>query len=308
MILKRLEIAYPGMHGQDESKLTEDMITDCVRNFKGVVPAVISHAAARLEKVPAVGRVIFLDRPKKRLEAVVELSDDLDLAMLNREVNSWSPGFAKGGDGWYLHHLAFSGSVPGKMRDLKVLAELEQDKEFLEGKDVKLLEFTDSENLLKLEDFGMDEEVKKLIETVNSLVKDVKELSSDVKELKKASGNGESTEEGKKVEELEKAYSDKISALQKELGSKKKDEFLKSLEGRLPKEEIDKIGNFLDSEKGQEALFSDTGENDAEGLLSLVSGAFDKLPKVDLEGEVVDFSDTKGSADKVDYADLAGKL
>lgn len=197
MVLKRIELAYPGMHGQSKTPLTEEMIQDSIRNFSGVVPATVSHEAANEEKIPAVGRVIRIDRPKERLEAVVELSDNLAKLIDNREVNSWSPGFAKGSNGWYLHHLAFSGSVPGKMQDLKILQEL---KSFADGDDREVLIYSDE----ALSVIGEENEA----DLVSSLLSKIEELADAVKKIAEEKN-------AKEKEEKKKEFADQIQRLQK---------------------------------------------------------------------------------------------
>ena len=57
-MLRRVEIAYPGMHGGDGgTELTEEMIRDALRNFRGVAPLTLSHEDAPKEGVAAGGRL-----------------------------------------------------------------------------------------------------------------------------------------------------------------------------------------------------------------------------------------------------------
>ena len=115
-------------------KLTEKELEDVVKNFKGEVPVVLGHNYA--DFMPAFGWVKRVWKEGDSLYGEVELSDILKDAYEAGLYKKWSVGLRKGESGWYLHHLAFLGAVPPRIKDLKVV-------NFSDAKDVLKLEFED---------------------------------------------------------------------------------------------------------------------------------------------------------------------
>jgi hypothetical protein len=115
----RIELAKVGnWNGQ---VLTEEHLEQVVRNFKDEVPVVLGHLKA--DHMPAFGWIksVELSEDRRTLYGEVELSEALkegfDLGLYKK----WSIGLRKNDRGeWYLHHLAFLGAVPPRIKGLKV--------------------------------------------------------------------------------------------------------------------------------------------------------------------------------------------
>ena len=114
--------------------LTKEILKEVVENFHGEVPIVLGHTYA--DFMPAFGWVkrVWLDGDV--LMGEVELSDILKEAWDAGLYRKWSVGLRPSDKGYYLHHLAFWGAVPPKIKDLKVV-------NFSDAKDVKTFEFED---------------------------------------------------------------------------------------------------------------------------------------------------------------------
>ena len=116
----RIELAKVGnWNGQ---VLTKEHLEQVVKNFKDEVPIVLGHLKA--DHMPAFGWVkkVELSNDKEILYGEVELLDPLKEAYEFGLYKKWSIGLRKNDKGeWYLHHLAFLGAVPPRIKGLKVL-------------------------------------------------------------------------------------------------------------------------------------------------------------------------------------------
>jgi len=116
----RIELAKTGnWNGQ---VLTKEHLEQVVKNFKDEVPVVLGHLKA--DHMPAFGWVksVELSEDGETLYSDVELSDPLKEAYEFGLYKKWSIGLRKNDKGeWYLHHLAFLGAVPPRIKGLKVL-------------------------------------------------------------------------------------------------------------------------------------------------------------------------------------------
>ena len=116
----RIELAKTGnWNGQ---VLTEEHLKQVVETFKDEVPIVLGHLKA--DHMPAFGWVksVELSEDGKTLYGNVELSEPLKEAYDFGLYRKWSIGLRKNAEGkWYLHHLAFLGAVPPRIKGLKVL-------------------------------------------------------------------------------------------------------------------------------------------------------------------------------------------
>ncbi len=270
-MLKRLEIAYEGLHGnsKDSPSLSEKDIVDMLRNFEGDVPITIGHVELKAT-IPAIGKVIKLERPAKKLEAIVEVPSKLDDAMKNFEVNSWSPGVARKKDkSAYLHHLAFLGSVPGKMTDLKQLQSSIEMTNFSDSISDSLETF----EIQKGEDVMTKEEVEGLIDL--GFAKVAKEFKESIDELVK-----KIKPEEEKVDE----YQDKYNELVKGIRSKKIEEVKSSVKNKVTPEKLEELEKEMNN-------FSDEVFTGESVLLETFVSSFKKENVSGLDSEVVNFSD-----------------
>jgi len=116
----RIELAKAGnWNGQT---LTEEHLKQVVKNFQDEVPVVLGHLKA--DHMPAFGWIksVELSRDGRTLYGEVELSEPLKEAFDFGLYKKWSVGLRKNDKGeWYLHHLAFLGAVPPRIKGLKVL-------------------------------------------------------------------------------------------------------------------------------------------------------------------------------------------
>ena len=298
-MLRRVEIAYPGMHGGDGgTELTEEMIRDALRNFRGVAPLTLSHEDAQKEGVAAVGKVLSLDRPKERLEAILEIGDDWEDAFRSGAVSGWSPGFGKGADGWYLHHLALCGAVPPKQKDLRMLSTVDPSE---------LAAFNDgADEVVNFSDMVGNQEVSKMTkEEVAAMIaealKGLKEVFLDAVKTEIAAAK---TEDGAgKTEPGNTQFADEIKSLKAQVFKSRKEAFCKAAEGRLKKEDIDKMAAFFDANPDV-VEFTD---KDGVSFIDALTAAVGAVSRPDLTDPVVGFGD-KGNGEKIDFAALAQKM
>jgi len=112
-----IELARVGNHNGIE--LTKKELEEVVKNFKGEVPVVLGHTYA--DFMPAFGWVKRVWLEGDSLMGEVELSEDLKEAYELGLYKKWSVGLRPSENGYYLHHLAFLGAVPPRIKDLKVV-------------------------------------------------------------------------------------------------------------------------------------------------------------------------------------------
>jgi len=120
------ELAHVGMFGPDGVTITRKHLSDCASTFDGKCPATLGHRLA--DWMPKFGNVQSVELAKggESLVGTVELHDLLADAIDEKLYEDISVGIqTRKADGMhYLHHLAFLGAVPPKIRDLKVFADL----------------------------------------------------------------------------------------------------------------------------------------------------------------------------------------
>lgn len=298
-MLRRVEIAYPGMHGGDGgTELTEEMIRDALRNFRGVVPLTLSHEDAQKEGVAAVGKVLSLDRPKERLEAILEIGDDWEDAFRSGAVSGWSPGFGKGADGWYLHHLTLCGAVPPKQKDLRMLSTVDP---------AELAAFNDgADEVVNFSDMVGNQEVSKMTkeEVAAMIAEALKGLKEEFLEAVKAEIAAAKKEDGAGKPEPENAqFSDELKSLKAQVFKSRKEAFCKAAEGRLKKEDIDKMAAFFDANPD----VVEFADKDGANFMDVLTAAVGAVSRPDLTEPVVGFGD-KGNGEKIDFAALAQKM
>ena len=120
----KVELAYPGVFGEDGTIVTADDLSGVAETFSGKVPITLGHTLA--DFMPAFGwvnGVNFDSKTQKLVGENIELSEALADAVEKGFFRNWSIGVRRRkADGKpYLHHLAILGAVPPKVKDLKVL-------------------------------------------------------------------------------------------------------------------------------------------------------------------------------------------
>lgn len=298
-MLRRVEIAYPGMHGGDGgTELTEEMIRDALRNFRGVAPLTLSHEDAQKEGVAAVGKVLSLDRPKERLEAILEIGDDWEDAFRSGAVSGWSPGFGQGADGWYLHHLALCGAVPPKQKDLRMLSTVDPAElaAFNDGAD-EVVNFSDMVGNQEVSKMTKEEVAAMIAEALKGLKEEFLEaVKAEIAAAKKEDGAG-------KPEPGNTQFSDELKSLKAQVFKSRKEAFCKAAEGRLKKEDIDKMAAFFDANPD----VVEFADKDGANFMDVLTAAVGAVSRPDLTEPVVGFGD-KGNGEKIDFAALAQKM
>ena len=304
-MLRRVEIAYPGMHGGDGgTELTEEMIRDALRNFRGVAPLTLSHEDAQKEGVAAVGKVLSIDRPKERLEAILEIGDDWEDAFRSGAVSGWSPGFGKGANGWYLHHLALCGAVPPKQKDLRMLSTVDPAElaAFNDGAD-EVVNFSDMVGNREVSKMTKEEVAAMIAEALKGLKEEFLEaVKTEIAATKKEDGKKEDgNDAGKSGSDAQ--FADELKALKAQVYKSRKEAFFKAAEGRLKKEDIDKMAAFFDANPDV-VEFTD---KDGVSFMDALTAAVGAVSRPDLTDPVVGFGD-KGNGEKIDFAALAQKM
>ncbi|QAR34109.1 hypothetical protein EP073_12050 [Geovibrio thiophilus] len=113
-----LEMAKTGRYG--EVTLTEADLEQMEKSFGGKVPVTVGHEIAG--DMPAAGWVKNIWAESGILMGEAELGDWLKEAYGRGEYRNWSIGAKRDADGrLYLHHLAFLGALPPKIRGLEVV-------------------------------------------------------------------------------------------------------------------------------------------------------------------------------------------
>jgi hypothetical protein len=137
------ELAHVGMFGSDGTKITKQDLADCAETFDGKCPVSLGHKLA--DYLPKFGNVskVALTSDGESLSGDVELHDLLADAVDEKFYEDVSVGInTRKVDGKrYLHHLAYLGAVPPKIRDLKVFADLGA---FYCGDDEGVVEFSEA--------------------------------------------------------------------------------------------------------------------------------------------------------------------
>lgn len=129
-VLKRMELARTGSFGPDGAQITLQNLKDLTETFDGKCPISLGHYMTKQDWWPSWGNIetIELIEDPDGINGV--LQGDVSFHPLLAEAidtgfyTGWSVSIpARASDNKrYLHHLAMLGSVPPKIRDLKVLA------------------------------------------------------------------------------------------------------------------------------------------------------------------------------------------
>lgn len=118
----RIELVRAGNH--NGVLITPQDLQELKSTFHGEVPVTLGHSLA--DFMPAVGWVKAVELKDGSLIGEVELNDLLKEAYKQGLYRKWSVGIRRGADGKkYLHHLAFLGEVPPKIKDLKVIKSID---------------------------------------------------------------------------------------------------------------------------------------------------------------------------------------
>lgn len=120
------ELVHVGMFGPDGTVITKTDLADCNETFDGKCPISLGHHLA--DWMPKFGNVksVEIQKDGESLVGDVEMRDELADAVDEKFYDDISVGIqTRKKDGKrYLHHVAFLGAVPPKIRDLKIFDDL----------------------------------------------------------------------------------------------------------------------------------------------------------------------------------------
>jgi len=285
--LKRLELARTGQFGIDGTELTLQDLRDAVETFEGPAPVSIGHQMAKEDWFPSFGSILSVelvedpDGVNGVMMGDVQMNEILSDAYDQGFYTGWSISLPmRGADGKrYIHHLAFLGAVPPKIRDLKVIRELNK------------------ESSIDMSDVTSDS-------------------TFTYAQLPERPGtNQEGYMEGKdKRPEEHKEFSDqqkaKLERAERIFREGKRDK-LKAAAGNLvPEERMESLLELSDSLCNVEDFdFSDDGKSVKKAPVDVLIDIFSAIPKANanLEQEM-DFSDTHKGGEVIDYSGLAQKF
>ena len=299
--LIRMEIAKPGTYGANGSVITEQDIRDVGETFDGKCPISLGHYMAKQDWWPSWGNVenIYLCEEDGTnpltLVADISINETLYEAMQDGFYKSWSISIPpRASDGKkYLHHLAFLGATPPKIRDLKILS-------FADG--------TAPDNSIKVEGEGFDAKNY----ATYSFADMGSEGIQDVDESK--DGNGEEPEKAGEEQDEDLGKNDFadnpiVSKAKKIFNASVKARLDEVLKDKIPPAMTEKVHQFADL-ACESFDFADDAEQPAIISLFLdIVNAMKSAPAV--KTGKMDFSDIEGrspSDSKVDTRRMAEKF
>ena len=193
--IKRMELARTGQFGMDGAVISVTDLQEVKETFDGRAPVSIGHDMTKKEDWwPSFGNVVLLNLEESEDGQSATLSGDVLLHSVLAEAieqgfyDGWSISIPRRGSDSkrYLHHLAFLGAVPPKIRDLRILKELKDSNAPQMETDV---DFADSFVFHK-SDFKTIKEKEISVETKKKeKEEDTAELAADFSDKKIESAN-----------------------------------------------------------------------------------------------------------------------
>lgn len=297
--IKRLELAKTGNFGMDGTALTLQHLQEVAETFDGNVPVTIGHEMAKEDWFPRFGTVLTLEiqegeEEESVLVGDVQMNDLLAEAYEEGMYTGWSVSFpARASDGKrYFHHLAFLGAVPPKIKDLKVIQEMEKGK-------------------------AIDMGEAKIESTFNYAQIDFKEEGMSVKKPEKQTKEPEKktpeagAEENKKQQPGEYQFSDQqLKHLNKGLEmykEGKRDKLAAAAKDLIPEEQKSVLMEFCDSLADNDELeFSDAeGKKEKRAPVDVLIDIFSSIPRSTVLNTEMQFSEPAGKSEPVDFNKLA---
>jgi hypothetical protein len=300
-ILKRMELAKTGSFGADGATITLANLQDVVDTFDGKCPVSLGHYMTKQDWWPSWGNVETIELVKDPNGVDGILYGDVSLQpVLNEAIDGgfytgWSVSIpARAADGKrYLHHLAMLGSVPPKIRDLKIIATTGKPDNAIDAKGEGIA-FSD-QAFYSFSDFEKEGE----------------------KELDDKDKGKEKEKEKKKVPEDQADFSDQLTKREERAKAVYKDgvkaKVISAIGDRWPAGKKDELCDFADKlVETHDYDFSDEGENKGKSLVDLFIGLVKGMNSAALPptGRNKDFSDTGTNkpAEVVDRANMANKF
>ena len=296
-VLKRMELARTGSFGPDGAAVTLQNLQDVVDTFDGKCPVSLGHYMTKQDWWPSWGNVETIELVKDIngidgvLHGDVSMQPVLAEAINNGFYSGWSISIpARASDNKrYLHHLAMLGSVPPKIRELKLLASVDAKPDNAIDAKGEGMAFSD-QAFFNFSDFEKKGEKKVITNTSTNPERQEKQVLTPADDF---------ADQLKGREERAKAaYKSGIqSKVVGEIGS------------RWPAGKKDELCEFADQlVDSHDYDFADEGENKGKGLvdlfINLIKGMADKpAPKT---GRATEFADPgQEPVAKIDRAGMA---
>lgn len=308
-VLKRMELARTGSFGPDGAAVTLQNLQDVVDTFDGKCPVSLGHYMTKQDWWPSWGNVETIELVKDVngidgvLHGDVSMQPVLAEAIDSGFYTGWSISIpARASDNKrYLHHLAMLGSVPPKIRELKLLASVEAKPENAIDAKGEGMAFSD-QAFFNFSDFEKEGEKEVKTNTGPKPVATTKPAEATVVAPITVPSADFADDQLKGREERAKAaYKSGIQAkVVGEIGS------------RWPAGKKDELCEFADKlVDSHDYDFADEGENKGKGLvdlfINLIKGMADKpAPK---PGRATEFADSGPEpVAKIDRAGMAQKF
>ena len=298
--LVRLEIARTGTFGAQGSMITAEDLKEVIETFDGKCPVSLGHYMTKQDWWPSWGNVenVYLRDDgdgNATLIGDISVNETLYEAMKEGFYPSWSVSIPqRAADGKrYLHHLAFIGATPPKIRDLKLFA---------------VADGTAPENAIKVEGEGFSFEDYATYSFADMGIDGIQEAEDD------GNGNGEEPQKAEEKQEEDPDMNDFadnpiVIKAKKMFNASVKARLDEALKDRIPPAMTEKVHQFADL-ACEDFDFSDEAEQPA--LISLfldIVNAMKSAPAV--KTGKMDFSDVEGakpSNSKIDTRRMAEKF
>ncbi len=328
------ELAHVGMFGSDGTLITKAHLADLAATADGDCPVSLGHKLA--DWMPRMGTVKSVALEKNGESLVGEIEEQ-DLLADAREAGFYpkcSVGIKRRAEDGkhYLHHLAYLGAVPPKIRDLKVFADL--DFVFI-GDEKDVVEYADAtpeeraaaagkiagsrngaswnldEVKAQLERlFGWAERMALTGELPPELLPQVQQLSDRFETIANQASKKTQKKEGgvdpqEKNLELEKQLADANVVILKTA----KDGLVKTMEGRIPKGKQDLVLALADSLGPTESIeLSDSeGKKETVTRLDVLKRILESIPVSVREGKT-DLGDPGENGKPADMAKIMSRV
>ncbi len=330
------ELAHVGMFGQDGSgvRVTKQDLAEVAETFDGVGPITLGHELA--DWMPKFGDVkkVELSADGTSLSGELDINDVLADAVDEKFYDHISVGLPRRASDRkrYLHHVAFLGAAPPKIRDLKIFADLG----VLNFGDEKIVDcFADDQPaapaatddiamaIRRIADKGraawpLEETVKALSELTSLATEMIiggAEIPAALKEQMQTFADQLKHTAGETGKEEDVQVKEENDNLKKELADLKasglaaaKDGIKVAMEGRIPKakhglvlELADRLGDAETIELSDEA-----GAKEKVSSIEVLRRVLESIPKPVAEGRE-DFGDQLDDGKPLDVSKIVNK-
>lgn len=322
-----LKVGQFGQLGGKKVAITPDIIKDVRETFDGKCPCTIGHQLA--DFMPKFGNVASLEPESSdvSLVAKMDLNDLLADAIDEGFYSDTSVGIARNLQGkYYLHHNAFLGAVPPKIRDLKVFSDLDIVC-LADGPAIELATPEEraqaAQRIMEAKrraTFGIEDAARSVSELAawatemamsGGLATDLKDVIGQLADmLSDHTGTKPKPKEGKKVElkeENEKLRKDLADANGR-LATTAKAGLSKAMEGKIPKAKQADVLALADHLSAIEPieLSDESGEKKTSSPLDILKAVFESIPKPALDSRA-DLGDA-GVEGHLDLSKIKGKF